>query len=429
LSEDRAAGRQAGRGSRWAAARLIRSIAWFGTALALIVGLLPLAPAPTARAAETVALPFRAGLPVRILQGYNGGTHQNRSQYGLDLVLASGTTAGAEVLSPIDGLVTWAFAPGSANGCITLAFRDGSHSLMLCHVLLNRPYRRGESVARAQLLGTVGAPGTLGNNGTAHVHLELHRGGQTRSPVPFGPPAGLPLEGLSLPASGARNEHALRAPIASTNGGAPTAASEPPERRSPSSRGELAQPTTPAPAAPAPATPAPAARAPDAPAAPPPAARSPAAPTPAAPAARPAQPAPAASPRSAVVDGTGSCLQVREQPSLASPVATCLPDGTEVPLTGAAREDADHRWRQVAGMGWAAAAYLRPRRAIVAGTGDCLNVREHPSTDALVVGCLADGTAVAVAEGPSRDGHFVWYRIAAAGPSNRDGWVVGAYLG
>ena len=37
----------------------------------------------------------------RVIQGYSGGTHQGRSQYALDLVLAGGGTSGAQVVSPV----------------------------------------------------------------------------------------------------------------------------------------------------------------------------------------------------------------------------------------------------------------------------------------------------------------------------------------
>ena len=57
---------------------------------------------------------------------------------------------------------------------------------MLCHVLLDRPYARGEKISRGQVLGKVSAPGTVGNNGSAHVHIELHQGGRSSDPVPFG---------------------------------------------------------------------------------------------------------------------------------------------------------------------------------------------------------------------------------------------------
>ena len=58
-------------------------------------------------------------------------------------------------------------------------------------------------------MGTVGAPGTVGNNGLAHVHMELHQGGRSNSPVPFSPSNdGLLLEGVDLPFTGGSNENA-----------------------------------------------------------------------------------------------------------------------------------------------------------------------------------------------------------------------------
>ena len=182
-----------------------RRASWLPLTLISTLLLLPLS---TARAADSVGLPFVQGETVRIIQGYNGGTHQGASLYGLDLVLAKGETSGATVLSPIDGSVSWAFEPGERTGCLEVVGRDGRFGVMLCHVLLDRPYARGEKVARGQPLGVVGAPGTVGNNGTAHVHMDLHLGGGDANPVPFSPPDGLLLEGVDLPATGAWNEHA-----------------------------------------------------------------------------------------------------------------------------------------------------------------------------------------------------------------------------
>ncbi len=169
---------------------------------------LPLLLAVAAQAADSVPLPFVDGEAVRVIQGYNGGTHQGASIYGLDLVLANGETSGAPVLSPLDGSVTWAFAPGDRTGCIQFVDSARRWGVMLCHVLLDRPYNRGERVARGQQIGTVGSPGTVGNNGTAHVHMELHLGGSGTNAVPFGSPDGLPLEGQDLPVTGASNDHA-----------------------------------------------------------------------------------------------------------------------------------------------------------------------------------------------------------------------------
>jgi hypothetical protein len=107
---------------------------------------------------------------------------------------------------------------------------------MLCHVLLDRPYARGEKISRGQVLGSVGAPGTVGNNGSAHVHIELHKGGRGSDPVPFGLPDGMLLDGQDLPATGAANEYASIA-LTSSNAAAP-----PPAGATPARNGFAAQP-------------------------------------------------------------------------------------------------------------------------------------------------------------------------------------------
>jgi hypothetical protein len=186
-----------------------------------VLGLLPVlaAQASLAHAAVTsVPLPFDAGLSARVVQGYNGGTHTGASKYGLDLVLTNGETSGAPVLAPFDGSIPWAFAPGEKTGCIEVLATDGRFGAMLCHVMLDRPFNRGEKVARGQQLGTVGAAGMVGNNGLPHVHMELNTGGRSSNIVPFSvADGGLPLDGWDLPASGASNDHALDGPIVSTN--------------------------------------------------------------------------------------------------------------------------------------------------------------------------------------------------------------------
>ena len=333
-------------------------------------------------------MPFPGGQAVSIIQGYRGGSHRGRSQYALDLVLADGGTSGAEVVSPVEGSVVWAQGPGAGNGCIAIAFRDGSYSITLCHVLLHRAYRGGESITRGQSLGTVGPAGSVGNAGTPHVHLELHRGGRSNNPVPFSPPEGLPLEGVALPATGASSEHGRREPIASTNragGGAVLASSTLPRQAEQSA-------TT----RPAPAQPTAAAR-------------------------------PSASTRAAVVHGTGSCLKVRKQPSADAPVVECLPEGTSISLAPVAA-GAEPGWRQIEAGRWVASEYLKRSRAVVAGTDACLNVRGEPSIRAPLLGCLAEGTAVTIVDGPSTGDGFDWYRIERTQSLEKGGWVVGRYL-
>jgi hypothetical protein len=184
---------------------------------------------PRSYAAESIAMPFAAGEALRIIQGYNGGTHQGASHHGLDLVVAGGETSGAQVLSPIDGTIAWAMEPGAGNGCVSVLGRDGL-GVMMCHVLLDRPFKRGEKIARGQVMGMVGEAGTLGNNGAPHVHMELQVGARNGNGVPFGAPDGRPLEGVDLPATGARNEHASSALIMSSNTVSAAPAQDPPAR-------------------------------------------------------------------------------------------------------------------------------------------------------------------------------------------------------
>ena len=194
----------------------LQAVTRWSTALAVLVTLLAFVPAGATTAAESIAMPFPGGQAVSVIQGYNGGTHQGRSRYGLDLVLADGGTSGTEVVSPIDGSVTYAQSPKVGNGCMGITFKDASYTVMLCHAIWHRTFSRGESITRGQSLGTVGPAGTVGNNGAPHVHLELHRGTRLSDPLPFSGPDGLLLEGTTLAATGARNEHG-RATVMSSN--------------------------------------------------------------------------------------------------------------------------------------------------------------------------------------------------------------------
>lgn len=389
--------------SRLGIARRIRAVIASLLVFALLVTLSSSAPAHRASAAGSVAMPFLGGKAVRIIQGYSGGTHQGRSRFGLDLTLADGGTSGAEVVSPVDGTVTYAQSPNAGNGCMGITLQGGSHSVLLCHVIYSRSFKNGESIARGQALGTVGAAGTVGNNGAPHVHLELHRGGGISNPVPFDEPDGLLLEGMALPASSTTARLSKHEPIVSSNrsgggsgSGAVASSSEPRKER----RQLMSDESEPAPLA--------AAGVPEA--------------------ARSIQPSSTtvAASRIAVVRGTESCLKVRKQPSAEAPVVGCLREGTEVslrPLTS----NADPRWRQT-DQGWIAGEYLKRTQAVVSGTDGCLNVREAPKAGAERIGCLPDGTAVTIAEGPTTADGSTWYRIEQAGSLKKGGWVAGQYL-
>ena len=373
----------------------------------MLVSSVPAVPVREAAAAESVALPFLGGKSVKIIQGYAGGTHQGRSQYGLDLVLADGGTSGAEVVSPVDGTVTYANAPKSGTGCIGIVFDDASRTVMLCHVILNKTFPRGEAVTRGQTLGTVGAPGTVANNGVSHVHMELHKGNSLSSPVPFAAPDGLALDGVELPASSTTAVTSKREPLVSSNrsgtGAAGSALAQAAgETKLLSDKSEKID-------KPEPATVKAASISAETRSIPPAATSTAAAGT-----------------RLAVVQGTDSCLKLHKQPSATSPTVGCLKEGTEVALKPLAA-NADAGWRQ-SDQGWLSSEYLKRTQAVVGGTGDCLNVREGATASAKKLGCLPDGTAVTIAEGPKTADGMAWYRIEASGSVDKGGWVVGKYL-
>jgi hypothetical protein len=275
---------------------------------------------------------------------------------------------------------------------------DASYSVMMCHVALNHTYTRGEAVSRGQSVGTVGAAGTLGNNGLAHVHFELHRGGQASSPVPFAEPDGLALEGTSLPASSTTAVIAKMAPIVSSNGrgsgAGPTVAKSQSDMQLMSASTSEVQVA----AASVPST-----------------ARS-----------IPSVPSGATATRKALVTGTDSCLKVHTEPSTGSSVVGCVKDGTEVSIQPLA-SGADPKWRQT-DQGWVSSEYLKRSQSVVSGTNACLNVREAPKASSAKLGCLPDGTAITIAEGPTAADGLSWYRIEPTGTLDKSGWVVGQYL-
>jgi hypothetical protein len=62
-------------------------------------------------------------------------------------------------------------------------------------------------------------------------------------------------------------------------------------------------------------------------------------------------------------------------------------------------------------------------QVVVAGTGQCLNVRDGPGLGMAAIDCLQDGTTIKLAEGPEEVDDFEWWRIA-----DRDGWVASDWL-
>lgn len=283
----------------------------------LLAGIFTGSPSPVS-AAETVLLPFPAGYAAKVIQGYNGGTHRGVEQYSLDLALVNGSTGGAPVVSPVNGRIDWAGGPGAGNGSFGILLADGSGlGVMLSHVVLDRAYRSGETVRQGQRLGFAGYPGTVGNNGTAHIHVQLYAGGGgRRTPLPFASPAGRPLDGRNLPNTGRYNDHAGQT-LVSSNGGGSAPASDARTTTGTSSRG---------------------------------AAQSAA-----------ATPTPTPVPRiRAEVRGNGDCLNIRSEPTVLAEVVECLPDGTSVAIVAGPVHAEGLSWYRLADQGWAIDYYLKP---------------------------------------------------------------------
>lgn len=359
----------------------------------------------SAQPAGLLRLPFAGGSAWKIVQGYQGGTHgMGPERFGLDLVRDDGPTAGADILSPAAGTIWWMNSPGSGNGCLSIKIDNGGGLIVqLCHIVASA-YRVEERIEAGQRLGTIGAAGTVGNNGLAHLHLSMHRTpdlGITRVPAPFALPDGLPLDGVSLPPDGSSNQYACpgsgcRGALVSTNGGGRAVPPIPPTA--------AALSTGSAPAI------APVAAAP-------------------APAALPLRPGVIAR-----VNGGGDCVNVREGPGLAAPVRACLPDNflalvAQGPVSGDGRA-----WWRLDNLGWAAGELLvgvstappsiQTGGGVIvdAGEQDCLNLRDAPSTTAAVLTCLPNGARLTVTDGPREaDGH-TWWRLDGRG------WAAAAFL-
>lgn len=143
------------------------------------------AEAPDAARAGRVAFPFRGGT-WKVIQGYNGGTHTNRSdfaqyQYALDWARADGETAGEPIFAPVSGTVKWT-DPGS--GGLLIDMGDG-HGVAMFHLTLDGSIGAGTAVERGQRLGVISGPGGPGYMSTPHLDMTLWRidgGGHVATP-------------------------------------------------------------------------------------------------------------------------------------------------------------------------------------------------------------------------------------------------------
>ncbi|MGD9892189.1 MAG: peptidoglycan DD-metalloendopeptidase family protein [Dehalococcoidia bacterium] len=387
----------------------------------VIVGLLvclmiaPGTNAQTAPTLSTLKLPLPAGSTWKVLQGYNGGTHvPGPEQYALDLVRDGGPTGGTEVVAPAAGSVWFAHAPGAGNGCASIRVDGGGGLIVqMCHIVLHRALRADERVSAGMPLGVIGEDGRVGNNGTAHLHLSMHRTsdyGVTRVPVPFSSVGGMSLEGVNLTPNGSRNQYAC--PGSDCIGRMVSTVGTDASVVIPSTAGTSSTPARP----PAPSTTSPSGS--------PSPAVSPAS-------SGPQPPGPLRPGVRAVVAGAGDCVNVRENPSTSAKVIQCLADGARLKLQEGPVNADGYQWWRLEGLGWAVSNYLSAlapslevgsRATISAGRGECLNVRIAPSASAQNTGCIADGLVVRLVMGPFAADGVTWRQLEGGG------WVAGQYL-
>jgi len=150
--------------------------------------------------------PFNGG-PWSVIQGYNVGTHTNRSAfaqyaYSLDLALANGSTAGQAVVAPVSGTIRWV---DRGSGAMLIDAGNG-YGVSIFLFPISSGFGSGQQVQRGQYLGVISGIGGDGYAVTPHIQLTVWQftsGGHVA--VPFtGPNA---VSGREYPSNGSANQH------------------------------------------------------------------------------------------------------------------------------------------------------------------------------------------------------------------------------
>ena len=165
------------------------------------------APAAAPRAASLISWPFRGGT-WEVIQGYNNGTHQNRSSfanynYSIDWALVGGDTAGQPIYAPASGTISWI---DRGSGGLLIDMGNG-YGVAMFHVTYDYGLSRGQSIQAGQQLGTISGPGGEGYMSTAHVDTTLWQlvGGSTHVSTPFS--GQFAINGADFPDVGGVNQH------------------------------------------------------------------------------------------------------------------------------------------------------------------------------------------------------------------------------
>jgi len=148
-----------------------------------------------------------AGGEWEVVQGYNTGTHTNRSdfaqyKYSLDWARVEGDTAGQPVFAPISGTVQW--VDRGSGGMLVDA--GNGYGVAVFHVTLDRDLASGGTVAQGQRIGAISGPGGEGYMSMAHIDISVWRlSGRGHESVPFvGPNA---IAGREFTDTGGANQH------------------------------------------------------------------------------------------------------------------------------------------------------------------------------------------------------------------------------
>ncbi len=169
----------------------------------------PVAPdaATVPQAGGLISWPFRGGT-WEVIQGYNNGTHQNRSsfanyQYALDWAQVGGATAGQQVYAPASGTISW-IDRGSGGMLIDMG---NGYGVAMFHVTYDGSFSRGQTIQAGTPVGTVSGPGGDGYMSTPHVDLTLWQlsGGQSHVATPF--TGQFAISGVEFPDMGGVNQH------------------------------------------------------------------------------------------------------------------------------------------------------------------------------------------------------------------------------
>lgn len=157
--------------------------------------------------ASVIAFPFRGGT-WQVIQGYNGGTHTNRSdfakyKYAIDWARVDGDTAGAPIYAPVGGSIGWT-DPGSGGLMIDTGAGWG---IVLFHVVPDRGIGAGGMVEQGERIGRICAPGDPGYMNADHVETDVWilNGDGSHDSIPF--TGEFTIGGYDFPDVGGNNQH------------------------------------------------------------------------------------------------------------------------------------------------------------------------------------------------------------------------------